>query len=148
MITRRPLAKVARSTGVISALAACAGDTNTSAVTSGTAAEPVTITPAPTSLRAWPQLVELEPFVGVGSQTVEATLTSGGSPVSGQTVYFTEGSTALCHTTTNGAGIARCYISANNQSLLYRTNHYTATFPGTTNYTGATSTTLVVTFIL
>jgi hypothetical protein len=103
---------------------------------------------ASTSLRAWPQLVELEPFVGVGSQTVEATLTSGGSPVSGQTVYFTEGSTALCHATTNGAGVARCYISANNQSLLYRTNHYTATFPGTPDYAGSTSTTLVVTFIL
>jgi len=103
---------------------------------------------ASTSLRAWPQLVELEPFVGVGSQTVQATLTSGGSPVAGQTVYFTDGSTALCHATTNGAGVARCYISWNDQALLYLTNHYTATFGTTTDYTGSTSTTLVVTFIL
>jgi hypothetical protein len=102
----------------------------------------------PTKLVAYPQLVELEPFVGVGSQTVEATLTSGGIPVSGQTVYFTSGSTALCRATTNAAGVARCYISASSQSLLYRTNHYTAAFNGTGDYTGSTSTTLVVTFIL
>jgi hypothetical protein len=103
---------------------------------------------ASTSLRAWPQLVELEPFVGVGSQTVQATLTSGGHPVSGQTIYFTSGSTALCHATTNGAGVARCAISVANQALLYRTNTYKATFTTTTDYTGSTATTLVVTFIL
>jgi len=103
---------------------------------------------AATSLTAWPQLVELEPFVGVGSQTVEATLTHGGSPYSGQTVYFTEGSIALCHATTNAAGVARCTISANDQALLYRTNYYTATFAGTADYAGSTSTTLVVTVIL
>jgi hypothetical protein len=103
---------------------------------------------ASTSLRAWPQLVELEPFVGVGSQIVQATLTSGGHPVSGQTIYFTSGSTALCHATTNGAGVARCAISVANQALLYRTNTYKATFTTTTDYTGSTATTLVVTFIL
>jgi hypothetical protein len=103
---------------------------------------------AATSLMAWPQLVELEPFVGVGSQTVQATLTSGGSPVPGQTVYFTVGATALCHATTNAAGVARCSISVINQALLYLTNHYTASFAATADYTGATATTLVVTFIL
>jgi hypothetical protein len=103
---------------------------------------------ASTSLTAWPQLVELEPFVGVGSQIVQATLTSGGKPVSGQTVYFTDGSTQLCHANTNSNGVARCAISATNQALLYRTNHYTATFATTTDYNGSTATTLVVTFIL
>jgi hypothetical protein len=138
----------ATTTGTDYWVATYNGNTNNNSVSSGLSSEPVTITKAPTSLRAWPQLVELEPFVGVGSQTVQATLTSGGSPVSGQTVYFTEGSTALCQATTNGAGVARCYISWNNQSLLYRTNHYTATFDGTPDYTTSTSTTLVVTFIL
>ncbi len=138
----------ATATGTDYWVATYNGNTNNNSVSSGLSSEPVTITKALTSLRAWPQLVELEPFVGVGSQTVQATLTSGGSPVSGQTVYFTEGSTALCQATTNGAGVARCYISWNNQSLLYRTNHYTATFDGTPGYTTSTSTTLVVTFIL
>ncbi|MGA2006800.1 MAG: hypothetical protein ABSH27_04475, partial [Solirubrobacteraceae bacterium] len=46
-----------------------------------------------TSLKAWPQLIEFEPFVGIGSGVVAATLTSGGHPVSGQTIYFTVGST-------------------------------------------------------
>ena len=103
---------------------------------------------ASTSLQAWPQLVLFEPFAGVGSQTVQATLTSGGSPLSGQTVYFTAGSSALCQATTNAAGVARCYISSSSQALLNRTNNYTATFGPTTDYVGSTSTTLVIAFIL
>jgi hypothetical protein len=101
---------------------------------------------AATSLQAWPQLIEYEPFVGIGSGVVAATLTSGGHPVSGQTIYFTAGSTALCHANTNAAGYAICPISAANQSLLGRTNTYTATYSTTTDYTGSTSTTPVITF--
>jgi hypothetical protein len=102
---------------------------------------------ASSSLEAWPQLVEFEPFVGIGSGVVAATLTSSGHPVSGQTIYFTVGSTALCHATTNAAGYAICAISPINQALLYITNHYSASYSTTTDYTGSTATTPVVTFI-
>jgi ABC-type Fe3+-hydroxamate transport system substrate-binding protein len=101
---------------------------------------------ASTSLEAWPQLIEFEPFVGIGSGVVAATLTSGGHPVSGQTIYFTVGSTALCHATTNAAGFAICAISPFNQALLYRTNYYSASYTTTSDYTGSTATTPVVTF--
>jgi len=102
---------------------------------------------ASTSLEAWPQLIEFEPFVGIGSGVVAATLTSGGHPVSGQTIYFTVGSTALCHATTNAAGYAICPISPVNQALLYRTNYYSASYSSSSDYTGSTATTPVVTFI-
>jgi hypothetical protein len=98
-----------------------------------------------TSLKAWPQLIEFEPFVGIGSRLVAATLTSGGSPVSGQTIYFTAGSTALCHATTNAAGYAICPISGANESLVTSINYYKASYSTTTDYTGSTATTPVVT---
>jgi hypothetical protein len=98
-----------------------------------------------TRLEAWPQLIEFEPFVGVGSRVVAATLTSGGSPVSGQTIYFTVGSTALCHATTNAHGYATCVISGADESLVTSINYYKASYSTTTDYTGSTATTPVVT---
>jgi hypothetical protein len=107
----------------------------------------LTVQASPTTLTAAPQLVELEPFVGVGSQVVQATLTSGGSPVAaGQLVSFSYGATPLCTATTNAAGVARCFISAAQQAALYRTNAYTASFAGNAAYKASTSTTPVVTF--
>jgi len=100
---------------------------------------------ASTSLKAWPQLIEFEPFAGIGSGVVAATLTSGGHPVSGQTIYFTAGSTALCHATTNAAGYAICPISGANESLVTSINYYKASYSTTTDYTGSTATTAVVT---
>jgi hypothetical protein len=102
---------------------------------------------APTVLTAAPQLVEYEPFVGIGSGVVQATLTSGGSPVAGQTIYFTDGSTALCQANTNASGIARCSISAADQSILYRNNTYSASYSGIVGtYLPSSATTPVVTF--
>jgi hypothetical protein len=103
---------------------------------------------APTTVTASPQLVLFEPFVGVGSQVVQGTLRSGGKPLSGQTIAFTNGSTALCHATTNAAGVARCTLSLLDQSLLLRTNTYRATFAGTPDFVTSTATTPVVTFFL
>jgi hypothetical protein len=101
----------------------------------------------PTTLVAYPQLVIFEPFVGIGNQVVQAKLTSDGSPLAGQTVSFTDGSTALCSASTNSKGIARCTITGQNQSLLNRNNHYTATFAATSGYTGSTSTVPAIAFI-
>jgi hypothetical protein len=122
------------------------GDANNGSASSTTNGEPVTITKAPTTLTALPQLILFRPLAGVGSNVVAATLTSGGSPVVGQSVSFNDGATHLCTATTNSAGLARCTISSSGQALVLRTNSYTATFAGTTNYVGSTSTTLTITF--
>ncbi len=106
----------------------------------------VTVPPAATKLIAAPQLVLFEPFVGIGNQVVQATLTSGGSPLAGQTVYFTDGSTQLCHANTNSKGVARCTITSFDQALVNRNNQYTATFTATTGYVGSTSTVPAITF--
>jgi hypothetical protein len=106
-----------------------------------------TVTAASTSLKAAPQLVLFEPFVGIGNQVVQATLTSGGSPLAGQTISFSDGSTHLCSAPTNSKGVARCAISSFDQALVNRNNEYTATFTATTDYTGSTSTVPAVTFI-
>jgi hypothetical protein len=124
------------------------GDANNNGVTGVTNVEPVSITKAPSSLKAAPQLVLFEPFVGIGNQVVQATLTSGGSPLVGQTVYFSDGSTQLCHATTNAKGVARCAISSFDQALVNRNNQYTATFTATTNYSGSSSTVPAITFFL
>jgi hypothetical protein len=105
-----------------------------------------TVTGAPTSLKAAPQLVLFEPFVGIGNQVVQATLTSGGSPLAGQTISFSDGSTPLCSAPTNSKGVARCRISGLDQLLLNRNNHYTATFATTADYTGSSSTVPAITF--
>jgi len=106
--------------------------------------ESFTVVRVPTKLMAWPQLVEFQPFAGVGSQVVAATLTAGGSPVSGEPIYFSAGSTALCHANTNASGFARCTISGFEQSLLERTNRYSASFAGDGSYAGSSATTGVV----
>lgn len=64
-------------------------------------AEPVTIKRVPTSFAAWRQQVLLEPFVGVGEKFVQATLTSDCSPLFGQTVSFSDGSTPVYSAPTN-----------------------------------------------
>jgi hypothetical protein len=121
------------------------GDANNASVSSATNAEPVTIK-APTSLKAAPQLVLFEPFVGIGNQLVQATLTSAGVPVVGQTVYFSDGPLQLCHANTNAKGVARCAISSFDQVLVNRSNQYTATFTATAGYSGSTSTVPATTF--
>jgi hypothetical protein len=121
------------------------GNGNNSAVTSPTAGEPVTIARASTSLVASPQLILFEPFVGVGSQVVQATLTTGGTPLAGQTISFSDGSTPLCSAVTKANGVARCTISPFDQLLLNTNNHYTATFAGTIDYIGSSSTVAAVT---
>ena len=136
----------ATSTGTDYWVATYNGDTNNNSVTSTTNGEPVTITRAPTSLVAYPQLVLFEPFVGIGNQVVQAKLTSGGSPLAGQTISFSDGSTPLCSAPTKSNGIARCTISGFDQLLLNRNNHYTATFAGTTDYIGSSSTVPAITF--
>jgi hypothetical protein len=121
------------------------GDTNNSSVSSTKSGEPVTIN-AMTSLKAAPQLVLFEPFVGIGNQVVQATLTSGGIPVVGQTIYFTDGLIQLCHANTNAKGVARCSISSLDQALVNRNNQYTAAFTATGAYSGSTSTVPAITF--
>jgi hypothetical protein len=101
----------------------------------------------PTKLVAWPQLVLFEPFVGIGTQVVQAQLSSGGSAFAGQTISFSDGATPLCSAPTNAQGIARCRISVFDQALVTRNNHYTASFAGTAEYAASTATVPAITFI-
>jgi hypothetical protein len=131
----------AAATGTDYWVATYNGDSNNQSVTSGTTLEPVTITRASTSLTAAPQLVEFLPFAGIGSQVVQATLTSGGSPVSGTTISFSVGSTPLCTATTGLNGVARCFISPSGQARVNQANSYTATFAGNGDYLASHATT-------
>jgi hypothetical protein len=118
--------------------------------TSPNATQPFTLTvPAsPTTLVAAPQLVEFEPFVGIGSQVVQATLKSGGSPVSGQKISFSVGSTPLCTAVTNAAGVARCPISGAQEVRVTSTNRYLASFAGNAAYKASSASTPAVVLFL
>jgi len=98
--------------------------------------------PPPTHLKALPQLVELQPGAGIGSQRVEAILTnSTGGPISGVTVSFSAGGHPLCSGTTDGAGVAKCILTPSQQGLVNTLNSYTATFAGNSTHAASSSTT-------
>ena len=74
------------------------------------------------------------------SPVLSATLTSGGAPLSGQTVTFTVGSgnsTQRCSGTTNSAGKVSCSICMFNQSASPLP--VTVTYGGNTYYAGSTT---------
>lgn len=76
--------------------------------------------------------------------TVSATLTSGGSPVSGETITFTLAGAQSCSASTNGSGVASCPITPNEAAGPYALN---ATFAGDATY-GAASTSATFTVLL
>jgi hypothetical protein len=91
-----------------------------------------------TSLTAAPQIA----LHGAGGLDVaSATLTSGGTALSGQTITFTDGSLQLCTATTNAKGTATCLIPLRDEILVLLNNKYTATYTATANYGGSTATT-------
>lgn len=80
---------------------------------------------------------------------LSATLTSEGSPVSGQTIDFTNarGTTTLCSAVTDASGVASCSATvtgtpfSNARLALNLLGHgYTATFADTPSYTGSMAT--------
>ena len=91
-----------------------------------------------TSLTAAPQIA---PHGAVGLDVASATLTSGGTALSGQTITFTDGSLQLCTATTNTKGTATCRIPLKDEILVLLTNKYTATYTTTPSYSGSTATT-------
>ena len=91
-----------------------------------------------TSLTAAPQIA---PHGAAGLDVASATLTSGGTALSGQTITFTDGSLQLCTATTNTKGTATCLIPLKDEILVLLTNKYTATYTATPNYSGSTATT-------
>ena len=115
-------------------------------MSSGTAAEPVTITPATaaTSLTAAPQIDLRAPRLSVGLGRVSATLTSAGKPLTGEPVTFTVGKTTLCTAKTNSSGVATCNLSLANELRVLLANSYTATFTATSSYLGSTATTKAI----
>jgi hypothetical protein len=73
--------------------------------------------------------------------TLTATLTASGSPVSGQPITFSTGTTPLCTPDTSTKGVATCTLTAA-QTLLAENDHDTilASFPGTTSYQPSSAT--------
>ena len=138
----------ATATGTDYWVATYNGDSNNNSVTSGTAAESVTITPAmaATSLTAAPQIDLDARSLGVGLGRVSATLTSAGSPLAGKQITFTVGSTTLCTATTNTKGVATCNLSLKNELKVLAANSYTASFAGNSSYLGSTASTKAIVF--
>jgi len=118
-------------------------------VTSGSASEPVVITPAAkaaTSLTASPQIDLRNWRLSVGLGRVRATLTSAGSPVSGEPVTFTVGKTTLCTANTSPRGVATCALTRKQELAVLSANSYTATFTSNSSYQGSTATARAVVF--
>jgi hypothetical protein len=126
------------------------GNTNNNSVTSGLAAEPVSITPAitaaKTSLTAAPQIDLRNWQLGVGLGRVSATLTSSGPVGAGETITFTVGKTTLCTATTTSTskGVATCTLTLKQELAVLAANSYTATFAGNSSYLTSTATTQAV----
>ena len=103
-----------------------------------------TVTAAPTSLVARPQLVWFGHGIGVGR--VSATLTSGGSPLAGRLISFSVGGLHLCSAITGTNGTATCSIVPITAELaVLLSNHYNASFAGDTDYVAANATTPAIT---
>jgi Glycine rich protein len=83
-----------------------------------------------TSLTAAPQIDFRAPRLGVGVGKVSATLTSAGSPVAGQQITFTIGTTTLCTASTHSNGVAYCTLSLWNELRVLFANGYKASFVG------------------
>ncbi|MWA07748.1 hypothetical protein [Streptomyces sp. BA2] len=105
------------------------------------AAEPTALTAGRASLRLAGDTLRVT--------GLSATLTSKGSPVSGQTITFTNArrTTTLCSAATDANGVASCAATitgtpfSNARLALNLLGHgYTATFADTPSYTGSTAT--------
>jgi large repetitive protein len=92
-----------------------------------------TVTQASTSTSA------AAPVPGTATTTLSATLTSGGSPLSGEPMSLQLGSNA-CAAVTDSTGTATCAVTTPSGA----TATYTATFAGDGNYTGSTDSRQVV----
>ncbi|MBQ0986922.1 IPT/TIG domain-containing protein, partial [Streptomyces sp. F63] len=104
----------------------------------------VTITPvAPTTLTATPATIRLRANGTLLIRNVSATLTSGGTPVPGQTITFTANTTSgpyvLGTAVTDAAGTATLPDTPVPNSVITATT-YQAVFAGTPVYTGSTAT--------
>ncbi|MGO4258408.1 beta strand repeat-containing protein [Marmoricola sp. RAF53] len=96
----------------------------------------VTVAKKATALKADAALVKLTGGLGLNLGYLKATLTSGGAPLPGQPVVFTIGTSTVCTSTTDGAGVATC--NALPQLLaLTLAGGYKATYAGSANYLGS-----------
>jgi hypothetical protein len=87
-----------------------------------------------------PTAVAAEPVAGNGGK-VQATLTSEGAPLAGQTIDFaTLRGRHLCTATTNTDGVASCHIGLLQRLAIRRAGGYGARFTGAPNYAPASGT--------
>jgi hypothetical protein len=103
----------------------------------GTFVYALTVTQATTTLVAESQLVLTLPPGGIGFGVVSATLRSDQTPVAGQTIEFSTGTTRLCSATTNAAGVASCTVNPADELAVLIANRYTASFAGSPQLAGS-----------
>jgi len=94
----------------------------------------VTVNPAPTQMAATPAVLQIS-GLHVYAFTVSATLSRSdtGTPVVGQEVDFSAGSTALCSADTDATGTARCDAVTGALSIV-AAQGYSVSFAGTSDY--------------
>ena len=102
-----------------------------------------TVSAAPTTLAALPQLV-IFPLGGIGAGTVSAVLVSGGQPVVGANVVFSVIGIPVCEATTNSTGTASCSINILAELIAIIVNNYTASFAGNAQYGASAASTPVI----
>jgi len=102
----------------------------------------ITIARAATALTATPAILQVSPLA-LEVFNLSATLTreSDGSPLAGQTVVFSAGSTELCTSTTDASGVATCNVLMSPTAILavVLSNGYAVSFPGDGNYAPSTA---------
>ncbi|MGO4255186.1 Ig-like domain repeat protein [Marmoricola sp. RAF53] len=107
----------------------------------GSTSAPTTVTVAKqaTTLKADAALVKLTGGLGLNLGWLQARLTTPAGPLAGQPVVFTIGTTTVCTSTTDSAGVAGC--NALPQLLaLTLAGGYKATYAGSANYLGSSDT--------
>lgn len=100
----------------------------------------VTVDQAPTRVAATPALASLGAG-GLYAFTLSATLTRSdtASPLAGQQIKFSAGSTPLCSATTDSQGVATCAALAEAPAILSGQG-YTAAFGGSADYQASSAT--------
>ena len=111
------------------------GDSNNSAVTSGPAAEPVTITPGPTTLVA----ANVNKAPGLVVLSARLTTSVNGNGLGGQTIVFKIGSATLCSAVTGPSGTASC-VALLTLAEFIEANTYTASYAGSPPYLKSSAT--------
>ncbi len=106
-----------------------------------------TVSRAPTTLTAAPQLVLYPPPTGIGEGKVSSTLTSSGTPVPNEAITFSVPATSafpaqtLCTAQTKTNGTASCSLTGAQENEILFAGAYAASFAGDSDYIASSAST-------